>query len=487
MNKSHRPILTVRAVSLAMAGAVAVLSAGCVDQAREVSFYRKQLDALPGVQSVPVPVASKPLTVQEAMRLAEQNDESLGLSGESYVQALIAKDKEFSTFLPQISLNPSLNESQRFRGETGPSHNFNIPLGASGNLFNGFRDEASLDQDTATIEQNRQNLLNEQQIVLLDVVQTYYQVLQAERSVTVFESSLQEQDERVRQARAQYDLGNGTPLAVAQAESQASSTRVELIQARNTVIVSRAMLAFLIGAPVDDRPLIDGYWPPQEVDQSIDAWLNLADQSRQDLAAAAAAVDVAREQIRIAVGEYYPSITLDLNYLVYKEGQPLNQRLSAGLNANIPVFTAGQIEADVRAAYSQLRSALLSLSQARKQVEQDIRTGYANLQSSRDQIKELRVELAASARALTQAQAQYNVGNAIFLDVLTAQDNLLSTQLQLATQVYQEKIAYLNLLRVAGRLTLAAAAPSTRPANEPNDLLETTTPDVIRSTTLPAP
>ena len=90
------------------------------------------------------------------MRLAEQNDESLGLSGESYVQALIAKDKEFSTFLPQISLSPSLSLSQRFRGEKGPSHSFEVPLGASGNLFNGFRDENTLDQDTANIEQQRQ-------------------------------------------------------------------------------------------------------------------------------------------------------------------------------------------------------------------------------------------------------------------------------------------------------------------------------------------
>jgi outer membrane protein TolC len=85
------------------------------------------------------------------------------------------------------------------------------------------------------------------------------------------------------------------------------------------------------------------------------------------------------------------------------------------------------------------------------------------------------------------AQRQYTVGLATNLDVLTAQDQLLSTQLQLATQEYQQKINYLNLLRVAGHLTFADAAPTTLPSTEPNDLLETTTPNVVQSTTEPAP
>ena len=177
--------------------ALAATAAGCVDQAKEVALYRKQLDTMPGVASTPVPVDEAPLTLQAALSLAEKNDESMGLSGETYVQALIAKDREFSTFLPQISLGPNLSESQPVRGNTGPVHNFTVPLNANMNVFNGFRDQETLDQDTATIEQQRQNLLNEQQTILFDVVQDYYAVLQNERSVQVFQSSLAEQEELV--------------------------------------------------------------------------------------------------------------------------------------------------------------------------------------------------------------------------------------------------------------------------------------------------
>jgi outer membrane protein len=476
----------IRRWLIPLAAICAASGGGCVDQPKDIALYRKQLDALPGVTSVPVPPEQAPLSLQQALALAEKNDESLGLSGETYVQALIAKDRAFSAFLPQISIDPTYSQSQKIRGE-GPAHSFNVSANLSMNFFNGFRDQATIEEDTATSEEDRLLLLNEQQIVLLDVVETYYKVLQDERQVTVFQNSLAEQDESVRQAQAKFDLGSGTLLDIAQSQSQASQTRVSLIQAVASVKTDRAMLTFLIGSPADSCPLTDQYEPPLEIDQSLAEWITEAENNRQDLRADASAVAAARQGLRVTIGEYYPSIALNpLSYLIYKEVTAPSPSWSAIFTVNIPIFTGGQIESDVRNAYSLLRAALLTQSQARKQVEDDVRTDYASLESSRDQIKELRVELKASSDSLIQSQRQFNVGLATNLDVLTAQTQLLSTQLQLATQEYQKKIAFLSLLRVSGRLTLVSAAPTQRAAAAKVNAAEITTPDVIQSTTLPA-
>ena len=50
--------------------------------------------------------------------------------------------------------------------------------------------------------------------VLLNVAQVYYQVLRSERSARVLESSLQLQEERVRDVEAQNQVGTARPLAV---------------------------------------------------------------------------------------------------------------------------------------------------------------------------------------------------------------------------------------------------------------------------------
>ena len=58
----------------------------------------------------------------------------------------------------------------------------------------------------------------------------------------------------------------------------------------------------------------------------------------------------------------------------------------------------------------------------------------------------------AADEALRQAQAQFANGLAILLDVLTAQDQLLSAQLQLTSARFDRSVFYLNLLRADGQL-----------------------------------
>ena len=467
------------AIAVACIGLILALCAGCVDEKKEIARYQKELDALPGTAD-PAPDDS-PLTLQQAMRLAEKNDESLATSGESYLQALYAKDRAFSAFLPQISLGPNVSVSNI----ATPVHSKTVTVGADikTSVFSVVN-QAELAKSAANVELSRQNLFNEQQIILEDVASAYYTVLQFERSVLVDQNSLTEQDERVRQAEAQFRLGNGTPLAVAQSRSLASQTRVQLISDRAGVTTSRDLLSFLIGFPVGERPLVDDFQPPRETVKSVEDWLADAMAHRQDLIASASAVEAARQGVRSAFGEYVPTVSLDIAHLIYNERPPLTQIWTGALSVNIPVFTGGQIEADVHTALSQLRSAVLSQNQTRKTVEQNVRDAYANYISSRDQIAELRIELKASRDALVFAQREFAVGLATNLDVLTATDTLLSTQLQLARQVYQKKIDYMNLLRNAGHLTFDDAAPTTRPSTEPSDL-ETTTPEVVGPSTLP--
>src|SRR5207253_6023100 len=108
-------------------------------------------------------------------------------------------------------------------------------------------------------------LLDLQSTVLLDVAQTYYQVLRSERSVRVLENSLSIQAERVRDMQAREGLGMSKPLDLAQAQADESRFKVLLLQARSDVRNGRATLAFLIGEPGVDGPLLDEFEAVAEV------------------------------------------------------------------------------------------------------------------------------------------------------------------------------------------------------------------------------
>jgi outer membrane protein TolC len=422
--------------------------------------------------TLPAYAADEPLPLIRALRLANADNEAIGISGESYIQALAQKMHDAGNFLPTLSLAPSYSLSKggsssfsfgssstgstassstgfSFTQDNGKiSHDFSVPVGASatGTLSN----VSTLQAAGQTAEQRALLLLDERETILLQVVQSYYTCLKNERQVAVFEGSVKFKSEKVRDQEARLKLGAVKPLDVATSQSDLASTRVSLRQARADAANARSALARLMGVSEIRGPLTDSFDAPADV-PSIEQWQQNAAKQRQDLLAAGRATESSRLKVDAAIREYFPSVTINFNYFLYND--PTSSQLwTAGLTGNIPIFSALAIESDVRSAWSVYRQSGLTESQTRRQVTDDVNEGYQNLQNSRDQIRELEVEVAAAQKAADLAERSYRLGSESNLDRLTQQDNLLNAQLSLVSEQFSEKSSYLNLLRVSGEL-----------------------------------
>ncbi len=58
------------------------------------------------------------------------------------------------------------------------------------------------------------------------------------------------------------------------------------------------------------------------------------------------------------------------------------------LTLNLPVFSAGRIDADVRTAWSEFRQSVLAYSQTRRQVTRDVQALWADLSATRARVVE---------------------------------------------------------------------------------------------------
>jgi outer membrane protein TolC len=465
----------------------------------EVDRYRRILDQDSGGPTPPLERGEE-LTLLRALRLANQDNERLAIRGEDYVQALADKDRAFSNFLPTISLqpnytithNPQAGETQTgangvarpvgtsggFKAVGRTLRRFEVPVVGSGNLFRGFRDVAQLRASDYTIEQQRQLLLDAQSTLLLEVAQTYYNVLRAESNVEVLRKSLGAQQERVRDAQGRLNAGTGKPLDLAQAEAQAASTRVTLVQAQGDAANARTLLAFLIGAGEVSGPLRDDYDVPAALG-TVDDLLSAAWSGREDYRAAHAVVEASVQNVNAAIGEYYPSVSLNVTTYLFRENFSDASKWNTLLTVNLPIFSAGLIEADVRTAWSRLRQAAMDESLIRRQIEDEVRERHQNFLTSAGKLRELDAQIRAAAEAYRQARAGFDAGTAIFLDVLTAQNVLLSSELDLTTERFNQKVIYLDLLRATGRLKLGAVAKAaTRPTTGPATLPAADAPKV---------
>jgi outer membrane protein len=484
---------------------VALVLAGCaVDQKREVSLYRDILDA--SVPTVAPPAEDAPLTLDVTMALTNQNNENIAVRGEDYVQALINKNRVVANFLPTVSFQPNFTIEQKPSGSastgTGPAGT-GIGVGGTGsgtgstatgtvgtggfrssngvfvrteapvvgniNLFRGFSDVSNLRAAEANIEQRRQLLLDAQTAVLLNSAQVFFQVLRSEQQVDVLRNSLKVQEARVTDEEQRLKNGLGTKLSVAQIRAQAADTRAQLALAEGDVENARNTLAFLTGLNRVGNKLVDDFAVP---DQRLpeEEYERVAVESRQDLKAAVAGVRAARASVDAAFGQYYPSVSLNVTGFLYREFFSDASKWNSVLTANVPIFSAGIIEADVRNAWSRLRQAALFESNLRRQVVNDVRQAYQNLLTSERRTRDLQEEVAAANEALQQAQAALANNLGIVLDVLTAQNQLLQAQLLLTSARFDRTVFYLDLLRAMGQLTGRAASttqPATRPMTRP--------------------
>ena len=73
---------------------------------------------------------------------------------------------------------------------------------------------------------------------------------------------------------------------------------------------------------------------------------------------------------------------------------------------------------------------------------------------ARKALAELRTELAAAQEGYNQASNSFKAGTGTSLETLIAQDQLLRAQVQLASQEFEYKVAYLTLIRVVGTLDI---------------------------------
>ncbi|HEX4123467.1 MAG TPA: TolC family protein [Tepidisphaeraceae bacterium] len=449
--------------------------AGCVNQQSEVAKYRTLIN---GPHPAAIPDYSNGLSLETALLLANRNYEQIAISGENYLQSLIDKDRAYSNFLPTISLAPQVSYTNKPSSGVsasgavsapitgGKTVHTDVPVAGGYQNFNLFGSLANLYRLAHTVDQQRALLFDMQQQILLETAQTYYAVLSAEQSVVVLRNSVKVQDEALKIERGEFRAGLTTSLAVAQIEAQDAATRAELTAAIAQAHTGRQTLEFMIGSPVMDVPLVDRLDVPNELLPMAQA-LAVAQDNRQDLAAARFAIQAARQNVNQQLAAYSPSVSLDVDYYFHRETVPSNIEWAGIFTANVPIFTGGLLYQNLRQAWSEFRQAWLQESYTSRQVREQVQQAYENVTSEARQLPDLRLEVASAQEALRQSQTSLQVGLATYLDLLTAQNALLSAQLSYTTAEFDYKVFYLDFLRAMGVLNRPSSPmPILQPLHE---------------------
>jgi NodT family efflux transporter outer membrane factor (OMF) lipoprotein len=233
--------------------------------------------------------------------------------------------------------------------------------------------------------------------------------------------------------------GVTTDLDVANAAAQLRTTAAEIPRIEQQISEFINAISLLLGQPPNtlQAELIKAK-PVPPIPPRIPVGLpsELA-RRRPDIRQAEAQLHAATADIGVAVANFYPSVKLSgsvgLQSLQPWQMFNLNAReFAAGPGVTIPIFEGGQLRATLYLRKAQQQEAAIFYQKtvlgAWHEVDNAL-TAYQTEQARRDQLAQA---VTQNMRALALAQSRYQEGVADFLQVLTAQQNLLSSQQQLA-------------------------------------------------------
>lgn len=390
-------------------------------------------------------------TLQALIRKGLDNNTDLSIARLRIEQAEASLTASRLAFLPSLSLSPQGTISSF--GGASASKTYSIPLTASWqiDLFGRLRN--AKEQAKVMVESSKAYKQAVQTQLIATIAQEYYRLALLREQLSITEQTADVWAENVRAMRIFMQEGQYTDAAVSQAEANYNSVAASVLELRRQISESENTLSVLTGdvPHAVESGNLDEWTSPG--DYSIGVPLSLLSarpdvrQAEMNLAAAFYATNEAR-------AAFYPAITLsgtagwtNVAGIITNPGKILLEAIGS---ITQPLFQNGRLRADLKIAQSQQEEAKLNFRQALLNAGMEVNNALTQVQTYRDKADYQRDQVTALERTVKATRLLMENGSANYLEVLTAQENLLSARLGFLQNKYNEIASFISLYQALG-------------------------------------
>ena len=383
-----------------------------------------------------------------------------GLANNVDLQAAILRVEEAKvmltaaklSYLPSINLAPQGTLSSFDNSK--PSQTYQLPVAASweidlfGKLLNAKRGQRAAYLQS----QYSQQAVRSQ--IICGIANMYYSLLMLDRQVQITSETVDIYKENVRAMEAMKVAGNTTEAGVAQMRAAYSQVQASLLDLKRQVRETENSLCVLLAkAPQPiDRSTLDEQVMPEELTVGVPLQLL---ENRPDVKIAEMTLASAYYSTNQARSAFYPNITLSgtagwTNSAGAAIVNPGKVILNAVASLAQPIFNRGQLIANLKVSKAEEEIAQMNYQQTILEAGQEVsdalflyNTQNQKLIHDRDQVEQL-------GKAVIYTKSLFQSADATYLEILTAQQNLLSAQLTEVSDNFQRMQAVINLYSALG-------------------------------------
>ena len=393
---------------------------------------------------------------------AENYDAEIFAAKSAYLAEKEGENIALGSLLPSINASASKSytddDNDTFANDSYKNRNFTVSLSQPLVNFSAWYNLSATEQNTFRAETI---YLAAQQNLILDVSSAYFGVLRAREDLKSAKSQEAAVKRQYEQAKEQFDVGLIAITDVHEAKASYDASQTLRIQTEGNLTIARENLARITGEYATNLKTLKADFPiTMDTNTSAEQWVESAYQNNLNIKVAEFALKNTKENFKASRSGHYPTLSLEAGYT---DNDITNSQTSRNdpestniaLTLNIPIYSGGATQADVRRQRHLVEQDRHKLVSAQRQAQIEARTEYINLTTNIQTVESLQQNIVSRQSALEATREGYNVGTRNIVEVLDAERNYFTALRDFANARFDFVESNLRIKRSAGTLNTA--------------------------------
>ena len=349
-------------------------------------------------------------------------------------------------YAPTLSFAPNVTYNNQ--GGAG-SYSVQVPLRASWQLGIFGQTRSNIRSAKAKLAYDEAYRQSVQVDLAANVTNLYYNLVMLDRQLEISETTEKLYEESYNTTQALFQSGIYNSPAVYEMQASLEALRADIVDLRYNIALTEASLCKLLAEPPHhiERSSFDQFEMPEQLHLGLP--IRLLD-ARPDVRMAERNMEIAYYSTQQARQSFYPTLSIDGLFGLAGSFKALDLIAQAVGSLTQPVFHGGQLTAQLRNAKANQEKARLQFVQTLYNAGSEVYQYKKAIETAEGKAGHIDIRVNALQEAFTATSELMNNGSTTYLEVLTAQESLLSAQLSQVQNRYEMIQALINLYTALG-------------------------------------
>ena len=416
------------------------------------------------------------LSLESAIEIGLENSEEIKISVNNSLIVKNLNSLGSAGLLPTIGIssgyNGSINETQLelnsfldFGGDSdndieaskAKSSNLNSSIGLNYRLFNGFSGIYTLSKFKYENNIAEQNIRYQIETKIIEIIQSYFTHLNNQNIVSVLQTRYDISLDRYNQSNEKYQYGGISKLNLLNSEVELNQNKLNLKDAKTALNNSNANLNKVLGTSFKKIEIDHNFNFNNNLE--IEKLISDTKKNNSSILISKLNYKVSEYELKISKSSFSPKIDLFTSYsytntqsetsFVSKQS---NYGLIAGINIDIPIFSANMRRKAFKNAKINLETKKLTQKEIQKSILTALNTAYNNYVSSLENIQLLEENLKTIEKTAEISRELYDSGQLSNLEYRESQVLLDQAEINYSSKLSATKIQEYILYQLSGQL-----------------------------------